>query len=76
MPLYIVEDLQSEEQILTDLDCDDINEALDYVEGTFRDMGFPGDRMSIEEVDKYHGYIRINMPYGGHYDYEVGEDGK
>lgn len=76
MPIYLVEDLEAEEQVLTDLDCKDIEEALDYVEGDFRDMGFPGGRMSIEKADDFHGYIRICMPYGGKYDYEVGEEGK
>lgn len=76
MPLYLVEDMDPEEQILTDLDCKDIGEALDYVAGVFRDMGFPEKRMSIEEVDEFHGYIRINLPYGGKRDYEVGEEGK
>ena len=75
MPIYLVEDLQTEIQILTDLDCKDIEEALSYVEGTFRDIGFPGNRMSMWVANKFRAFIRINLPYGGKYDYEVGEEG-
>jgi len=75
MPQYIVEDLQTEEQVLY-FSANDIKDALYLTLGELCDRGVKKLMMDFEKVDEFHGYVGITLPFGVHYNYEVGEEGR
>ena len=74
MPQYIVEDLQTEEQVLY-FNANNIKDALYSTLDELCNRGVEKLLADLERVDEFHGYIRITLPFGAHYDYEVGEEG-
>jgi hypothetical protein len=76
MPNYLVEDLQTEEQVEV-FEANDINEAIDHVHDDMTGYyGIKAERIRFEVVDDVHGNIAIQLPYGARYVYDVGEEGK
>ena len=75
MPQYIVEDLQTEEQVLI-FSANNIQDALYLTLDELCNRGVEKLLTDLERIDKFRGYVGITLPFGVHYNYEVGEEGR
>ena len=73
MPMYLVEDMQKEEHV-TDMEADNIEDAVAMLYDEFVISGY--DHLSRSITNDHVGLVIIQLPYGRHYIFEVGEEGK
>jgi hypothetical protein len=74
MPEYVVEDMQTEEQV-DNFDAKNIEDAVDILldQQQFIDLNL---KNSSIEINEHYAYITVSLPYGVYYVYEIGEVGK